>query len=81
MTGACILKRSQIAVFNWVVKNGYFGKIKLCALVHDEANWEYPKETSEFPEILKDYMEKAADIYCKSLPIPAEAAIGDHWIH
>ena len=64
MTGACILKRSQIAVFNWVIKNGYFGKIKLCALVHDEANWEYPKEISEFPDILKDYMEKAADIYC-----------------
>ena len=75
MTGACILKRSQIAIFNWIIKNGYFGIIKLCALVHDEANWEYPKEITEFTEKLKKYMEKAADIYCKSLNISAEAII------
>lgn len=81
MTGAIILKHSQIAVFNWLLRNNYFGKIKLCALVHDEANWEYPEDAIEFPKILKEYMEKAADLYCTSLPIPAEAAIGDHWIH
>lgn len=76
-----MLKHSQIAVFNWVVRHNYFNKIKLCALVHDEANWEYPEEVTEFPDILKEYMERAADLYCKSLPIPADAAIGDHWIH
>ena len=81
MTGACILKHSQILLFNWIVKNNYFGKIKLCTLVHDECNWEYPKEITEFPNLVSQCMERAASIYCKSLPIPAEATIGDHWIH
>lgn len=80
-TGACILKHSQILLFNWIIKNNYFGKIKLCTLVHDECNWEYPKELTEFPNLVSQCMERAASIYCKSLPIPAEATIGDHWIH
>ena len=79
--GAVILKHSQIAVFNWVVEHGYFGKILLNNLTHDEANWEYPEELKEFPDILKSEMEKSASIFCKSLPIPAEASIGKFWIH
>ena len=81
-TGAIILKDSQIDVFNWVVDNGYFGKIKLCNLTHDEANWEFPEELKDtFPKFLKSTMEKSAYKYCKELPIPAEASVGDHWIH
>ena len=80
-TGAIILKDSQIEVFNWVVDNGYFGKILLTNLTHDEANWEYPEEVTEFPSILKSSMEKVASKYCKSLPIPADAQVGTKWIH
>ena len=80
-TGAIILKDSQIKVFNWVVDNGYFGKILLTNLTHDEANWEYPEQVEEFPSILKSNMEKTATKYCKSLPIPADAEIGTKWIH
>ena len=80
-TGAIILKESQIDVFNWVVQGGNFGIILLNNLTHDEANWEYPKEIIEFPKILKSYMEKTAAKYCKSLPIPADAEISDHWVH
>lgn len=79
--GAVILKHSQIAVFNWVVEHGYFGKILLNNLTHDEANWEYPEELKEFPNILKSEMEKSASVFCKSLPIPAKASIGKFWIH
>lgn len=81
--GTCciILKDSQIDMFNWIVKNGYFGKVLLCALVHDEANWEYPEHLEDVPKMLKYFMEKSADKYCKSLPIPADVSIGDHWIH
>lgn len=68
-------------IFNWIVDNGYFGKILCCALIHDETDWEYPKEIEEFPNIVKSYMEEAAATYCKSLPIPAEASVGNHWIH
>lgn len=79
--GAIILKESQIRIFNWVVDNGYFGKILLCNLTHDECNWEYPEEIKDFPEIVQRNMEETATKYCKSLPIPAEPTIGNHWIH
>lgn len=80
-TGACILKHSQILLFKWIIKNGYFNKIKLCTLVHDECNWEYPEELIDFPNIVSKCMERAAAIYCRSLPIPAEATVGKYWIH
>lgn len=80
-TGAIILKDSQISIFNWVVDNGYFNKCLLVNLTHDECNWEFPESLNAFPEIIKNYMEKSASKYCKSLPIPAEATVGSHWIH
>ena len=81
-TGAIILKDSQIDVFNWVVDNGYFGKIRLCNLTHDEANWEFPKELEDtFPKLLKEKMENSAYKYCKALPIPAEAEVSTCWVH
>lgn len=80
-TCAIMLKDSQIEMFNWIVNHGYFGKIKLCALVHDEANWEYPETLTEFPKLLEQTMESSAAKYCKSLPIPASAEIGKYWKH
>lgn len=80
-TGAIILKDSQIDVFNWIVDNGYFGKILLCNLTHDEANWEFPEEITEFPKLLETCMEASAAKYCKSLPIPAVPEVSDHWVH
>lgn len=80
-TGAIILKDSQIAIFNWVVDNGYFGKCLLCNLTHDECNWEFPEELDIFPSIIKSKMEESAAKYCKSLPIPAEYSVGKFWIH
>ena len=80
-TGSIILKFSQINTFNWVIENGYFNKILLCNLTHDEANWEFPEEATEFPNVLKNFMEESANKFCKSLPIPAEATVGNCWIH
>ena len=80
-TGSIILKDSQIAIFNWVVDNGYFGICLLANLTHDECNWEYPEELEDFPNIVSKTMESSAAKYCKSVPIPAEATVGDCWIH
>lgn len=46
-----------------------------------EANVEYPKNMPEISNILKQIMENSASKYCKSLPIPAEASVGEYWIH
>jgi DNA polymerase-1 len=79
--GAIIIKHAAINLFNWIVDHNYFNKIHLCAMVHDEVVCDYPEEVSEFPKVLETVMEEAAAEYCKSLSIPAEAAVGDHWIH
>ena len=81
-TGVCILKTAATATFNWIVDNGYFNKILLCALVHDEQLIEIPKELKgTFPKLLEKIMLDSAAMFCKSVPIPAEAEVGDHWIH
>ena len=80
-TCAVMLKVAATNFFKWIVEHGYFSKIELSALVHDEINAIYPEEITEVPVILKQFMEEAAAKYCKSLPIPAEAAVNDHWVH
>jgi DNA polymerase I-like protein with 3'-5' exonuclease and polymerase domains len=80
MTGIVILKDSITNFFNYIVDNNLFGIVKIVALVHDEANIEYPKDLN-MDTILKQCMENSAAKYCKSLPIPAEASVGTFWIH
>lgn len=79
--GAIIIKKAATNLFNWIIDNGYFNKIHLCALVHDEIVCDYPEELFDFPNLLENIMKDAAAIYCKSLEIPAEAAVGKHWVH
>ena len=79
-TGAIILKDAMTDFFNYIVDNNLFDKVKIVALVHDEANIEYPKELS-IDKILKECMENSASKFCKSLPIPAEASVDICWVH
>ena len=80
-SGACIIKESACMLFDWIMDNNLFEKVNLCALVHDEIVCDYPAGLQEFPQILEQLMQQAAAKYCKSLPIPAEAAVGPYWIH
>ena len=79
-TGVIILKDAITNFFNYIVDNNLFNVVKIVALVHDEANIEYPKELP-MDKVLKSFMEESASKYCKSLPIPAEASVGEYWIH
>ena len=80
-TGAVILKDAMTTLFNWIVDHNYFGIIHICVAVHDEIDCDYPKDVEDFPKVITDIMESSAAKYCHSLPIPAEASVGDHWIH
>lgn len=80
-TGAIIMKDAITQLFNWIVDNNMFGKVKLCVVVHDEINCEYPEELKEFPQILALLMSASAAKYCKSLPIPAEPTVEHYWVH
>lgn len=81
-SGIAILKLSMTLFFKWLCQEGYFGKVLLCNLVHDEAVIEYPEELKDrvVPK-LQYYMEKGASILCKKLPIPAVPETGLWWIH
>ena len=51
-------------------------------MVHDEFCVEAPKEMAEeISQLVVDCMEKAGTIFCKVIPLRAEPAIGDYWIH
>ena len=80
-SGSIIIKEAACMLFNWILLTNNFNKIHLCALVHDEMVCTYPEDLDQFPTFLEAIMQNAASKYCKSLPIPAEAAVGDHWIH
>lgn len=79
--GAIVLKEASIRLFDWIVDNGYFNKILLVNLTHDEINSEFPKEVTEWPSIVAKIMQDAAAKYYYKLPIPAEASVGEYWIH
>lgn len=81
-SGACIIKTAAINLFKWIIQNNRFGQVKLCAMVHDELLVEIPKELeTTFPHILEQIMLDAAAVFCKKVPIPAEAEVSDHWVH
>lgn len=80
-SGACIIKDAATSLFNWIIDNNLFNKVKLCALVHDEMDVEFPEEIQDFPKILEKIMEDSAAKYCHSLPIPAEASVEKFWVH
>lgn len=80
--GAICLKDACITLFNWIVNNGYFNKIKLVNLTHDEINSECPKELQDtYPQLVADIMQKTCAKYYTKLSIPAEASVGTYWIH
>jgi DNA polymerase I-like protein with 3'-5' exonuclease and polymerase domains len=81
-TGVAILKLAMTLFFKWLCNEGYFDKVLLCNLVHDEAVIEYPENLKDIvvPK-LQEYMEKGASVLCKKLPIPCVPETGLHWIH
>lgn len=80
--GAVIFKIFNRTFMEWIVSNGYFGKIKYCIPAHDEICIECPKElTDTVVPVLKKYMSDAGELFCHRLPMPAEEEVSDHWVH
>lgn len=81
-TGACIIKLAACKFFKWILSNNLFEKVLLCNMVHDEMVIEFPENLKDDTvKALTDSMESAASVFCKKLPIPAEAEVGLGWIH
>ena len=80
-TGSIIMKTALTKLFNWIVDNNYFNIVHICVSVHDEICCDYPEQLEQFPKVLTDIMEESASEFCKSIPIPANAEVSDHWVH
>lgn len=81
-SGIVILKIAMTNFFKWIVKQGYFGKVELAALVHDESNVIFPEELKDsVPAMQSKCMEDAAALICTKLPIPAKPDVGLWWNH
>jgi DNA polymerase-1 len=81
-TAADITKFAGILLFKQILDHNLFNVVKIINLVHDEILIEVPQEMSEeWKEILINCMEKAGNLFCKILPLHAEALIGNYWIH
>jgi DNA polymerase I-like protein with 3'-5' exonuclease and polymerase domains len=80
-SGIVILKIAMTNFFNWIVDSGYFGKVEIAALVHDESNVIYPRELVDVPLMQQKCMEEAASLICTKLPIPAVPDIAGYWKH
>ena len=80
-SGSVILKLAITNFFQWIVSNGYFGKVEISALVHDESNIIYPESIEDAPKIQQKCMEEAAALVCTKLPIPATPDVGLFWKH
>lgn len=81
-SGIVILKIAMTNFFKWIVEKGYFGKVELSALVHDESNIIFPEELKDIvPPMQQKCMEEAAALVCKKLPIPAPYDVEHFWKH
>lgn len=80
--GAVVLKEAMISLYNWVIENGYWGKILFCNFTHDECNTEFPEELKDtYPQIVAKCMQDAAAKYYHKLPIPAVPEVDYCWRH
>lgn len=80
--GAVCLKIATTKIYYWIIENGYWGRILFVNFTHDEINSEAPEEIADqYAEIVAQYMKDACAMFYHKLPIPAEPAIADHWVH
>ena len=81
-SSSIMTKLALVDLFKWIIENGYFAKVLIVNVTHDEINTEFPQELQDFyPKLVQDIMSKAGKIICTKVDVPAEASVGDCWIH
>jgi hypothetical protein len=47
-----------------------------------EINTEFPEELKDsYPQLVQSIMAKAGSMLCSKVEVPAEASVGEFWIH
>lgn len=81
-TAADVTKYAGILFLKEILKRGWWLKVKIVNVVHDEYLVECPIDmVEEVKIVLTGCMSEAGKPFCKTLPLKADAIHGDHWVH
>ena len=81
-SAADVTKLATVYFFKEILKNNWFGIVKIVNIVHDELLIECPIELkNEVDVILINCMEKAGEPFCPIVSLKADSKSGDHWVH
>jgi len=76
-------KYAMVLIYEWLINDNQFrDSIKTVLTVHDEIILEAKEGYQEIAqEKLSFYMEEAGKLWCKRIPIKADAVISRIWEH
>jgi len=77
-----MFKTASIFLWEYLLEHDLVFKVKLCIPCHDEINIEVPENIAdEMTEVLQDCMKRAGGFFCRKIELPADAEVGNCWIH
>jgi DNA polymerase-1 len=81
-SSAEITKLASIHIFEYIIKNQLQDIVKFSNVIHDEILLECPESIADtMKTVVESCMEKAGKVYCKVVPLKAEAIICKFWNH
>lgn len=81
-SSAEITKMACIFIFNYLLANDLIGIVKFVNVIHDEILIECPETIKDtMKKVVEDCMARAGNIYCKIVPLKAEAEVCNFWNH
>lgn len=81
-TSGSMTKTAVIMIWDKLTKTHLHEQIKIVNIIHDEIVLEVsPNYTKAASVIIKNAMESAGKIYCKTIPMKADAVTSKYWTH
>jgi DNA polymerase-1 len=81
-SSADITKLAGVYFYRYIIENNLMFIVKLPNVVHDEWIVECPEEMAEsISKVLQECMERAGDVFCKTVKLKAEPCITQFWEH
>ena len=81
-SSADITKLAGVYFYRYIIENNLMFIVKLPNVVHDEWIVECPEEMAEsISKVLQECMERAGDVFCKTVKLKAEPCVTRFWRH
>lgn len=81
-SSAEITKLACIYIFEYIINHGLINVVKFSNVIHDEVLLECPKSIADImAKVVEDSMNRAGNVYCKTIPLKAEVKICQFWDH